>query len=92
MLPSKCGEGCTGQRTASRYGFGLGWGQDFAAVRSRSGQIVFVSPQAPLIEFGGINTGKWQEVAHVEKPYIYSHALNNYWDTNFRAAQEGGLL
>ncbi len=66
--------------------------QNFATVRSKAGQIVFVSPEAPLMEFGGINTGKWQEVDHVKKPYIYSYVLNNYWDTNFRAAQEGGLL
>lgn len=66
--------------------------QNFATVQGKRGQIVFVSPQAPLMEFGGINTGKWQEVDHVDKPYIYSYVLNNYWDTNFRAAQEGGLL
>ncbi len=65
--------------------------QNYATVRGKSGQIVFVSPEAPLMQFGGINTGKWQEVDHVRKPYIYSYVLNNYWDTNFRAAQEGGL-
>ncbi len=65
--------------------------QNFATVRSKNGQIVFVSPEAPLMQFGDINTGKWQEVDRVEKPYIYSYVLNNYWDTNFRAAQEGGL-
>ncbi len=66
--------------------------QNFATVRNSSGQIVFVSPQAPLMEFGDINTGKWQRVDRVTRPYIYSYVLNNYWDTNFRAAQEGGLL
>ncbi len=65
--------------------------QNFAAVRGQGNQIVFVSPEVPLMQFGDINTGKWQESDHVEKPYIYSYVLNNYWDTNFPAAQEGGL-
>ncbi len=47
-----------------------------------SGQILSVSPEAPLMEFRAMNTGKWQEVDHVKKPYIYSYVLNNYWDTN----------
>jgi len=65
--------------------------QNFASVCNKDAQIIFVSPEAPLMEFGDINTGKWQEVAQVEKPYIYSYVLNNYWGTNFKAAQEGGL-
>ncbi len=65
--------------------------QNFASVRSNGGQIVFTSPEAPLMEFGDINTGKWQETSKVENPYIYSYVLNNYWGTNFRAGQEGGL-
>ncbi len=65
--------------------------QNFAAVRGDEGQIVFVSPEAPLMEFGGINTGRWLEVNLPKKPYIYSYVLNNYWDTNYKAAQEGGL-
>ncbi len=42
------------------------------------------------MEFGDINLGKFQEVSSVDKPYIYSWVLNNYWTTNFPAAQEGG--
>lgn len=66
--------------------------QNFTSVRSKEGQIVLVSPEAPLMEFGDINTGKFQEVSAVKKPHIYSYILNNYWRTNFRAAQEGALV
>lgn len=65
--------------------------QNFASLRSNNEQIVFTSPETPLMEFGDINTGKWQEVNQIDNPYIYSYVLNNYWGTNFRAGQEGGL-
>ncbi len=65
--------------------------QNFATVRNSKGQIVLVSPQIPIMEFGDINLGKFQEVSKVENPYIYSWVLNNYWTTNFPASQEGGM-
>lgn len=65
--------------------------QNFATVQGEGGQIILASPEAPLMEFGGINTGKWLKVNDPKKPYIYSYVLNNYWDTNYKAAQEGGL-
>ncbi len=65
--------------------------QNFATVRSGEGQIVLVSPQIPIMEFGDINLGKFQEVSTVKNPYIYSWVLNNYWTTNFPASQKGGM-
>lgn len=65
--------------------------QNFAAIRSGVGQIVMSSPEIPIMEFGDINLGKFQEVSRVDKPYVYSWVLNNYWTTNFPAAQEGGM-
>ena len=63
--------------------------QNFVSIKSAQGQIVLGSDQIPLVQFGDINLGKWQKIAHVEKPYIYSWVMNNYWFTNFRAGQEG---
>ncbi len=65
--------------------------QNFATVHSNEGQIVLVSPEIPIMEFGDINLGKFQEVSTVAKPYIYSWVLNNYWTTNFPAAEGGGM-
>ena len=63
--------------------------QNFISVRGPDSQIVFASGEVPLVQFGGLNYGKWQEVASVPKPHVYSWVMNNYWFTNFRATQEG---
>ena len=77
--------------------------QDFAALRSDSGQIIFVSPEIPMVQLGDINTGKFARVglppptvkagdgAYPASGYIYSWVLNNYWTTNFLASQAGEL-
>jgi len=63
--------------------------QNFIALRSPKGQIVLVSDEIPLVQFGDLNLGKFQYIAQVEKPHIFSWVMNNYWVTNFRASQEG---
>jgi alpha-mannosidase len=65
--------------------------QNFAALRSPQGQIVLVSEEIPLMQFGGINTGRFQKDAKPASGQIYSWVLNNYWTTNFRSAQEGEM-
>jgi hypothetical protein len=63
--------------------------QNYIAIRGQDRQIVFGSSEVPLVQFGGLNFGKWQELASIEKPHVYSWIMNNYWFTNFRATQEG---
>jgi len=63
--------------------------QNFVAVRGKDGQIIWGSDRIPLVQFGDINLGKWQPIAKVERPHVYSWVMNNYWFTNFRATQEG---
>ncbi len=63
--------------------------QNFIALRSPKGQIVLGSGEVPLVQFGDLNLGKFQYIARVEKPHIFSWVMNNYWVTNFRASQEG---
>lgn len=63
--------------------------QNFTSIRNPDGQIVLVADQAPLVQFGDINLGKWQERAVIERPHVFSWLMNNYWFTNFRASQEG---
>jgi alpha-mannosidase len=63
--------------------------QSFVAVRSPQGQIICGSDQIPLVQLGDLNGGKWQPVTVIERPYVYSWVMNNYWYTNFRASQEG---
>jgi hypothetical protein len=63
--------------------------QNFAAIKNQKGQIIYGSKQIPLVQFGDINLGKWQNIAEVKVPHIFSWVMNNYWFTNFRAFQEG---
>jgi hypothetical protein len=63
--------------------------QSFLSIRSADSQIVLGSEQAPLVQLGDFNLGKWQPVTRVEKPHVYSWVMNNYWFTNFRTQQDG---
>jgi hypothetical protein len=60
-------------------------------VRRPEGQIVVVSDEIPLWQFGGFNLGKFERNPKQSKPWLYSWVMNNYWFTNFRAFQEGGF-
>lgn len=66
--------------------------QNFAAVRSKDAQIVVVSPEIPLMQFGAINTGRYKAGATPESSHIYSWPMNNYWVTNFNADQRGEFI
>jgi hypothetical protein len=65
--------------------------QNFAVIRNDKSQVVFGSAEAPLVQFGDINTGRFAYLSRPEKPHLYSWVLNNYWTTNFAASQEGEL-
>lgn len=49
------------------------------------------SPGAPLIQAGGINTGRFQADARPATTHIYGWPMNNYWTTNFNAEQRGSM-
>lgn len=66
--------------------------QNFAAVRSDRGQIVVGSSEAPLMQFGAINTGRYSAGALPSSSNIYSWVMNNYWVTNFNAEQRGEFV
>lgn len=65
--------------------------QNFAAVKNNQSQIVFVSDETPLVQFGAINTGRYYYRLKPKTNHIYSWVLNNYWVTNFKASQGGEL-
>ena len=65
--------------------------QNFASVRNEENQIVFVSNEIPLVQFGAINTGRYYYKLHPATNHIFSWVLNNYWVTNFKASQGGEL-
>jgi alpha-mannosidase len=46
---------------------------------------------APLVQLGGISTGKAAWELTPEGPALYSWALNNHWMVNFKASQGGRI-
>ena len=52
-------------------------------------QLIFVSHEAPIMQFGNINTGRFKYNAVPESTHLYSWPMNNYWVTNFNADQRG---
>lgn len=65
--------------------------QNFVSVRSSKGQIILISNELPLWQFSDLNIGKFERYPKPGKPTLYSWVMNNYWFTNFRAAQEGAF-
>lgn len=53
--------------------------------------VTLVPLDAPLLNLGGITTGKWARTLEPEGPTIMSWALNNHWMVNFKASQEGRI-
>lgn len=65
--------------------------QNFATARNEKCQVVMGSPEIPLMQFGAINTGRYQAGAVPQSTRMYSWPMNNYWVTNFNADQMGEL-
>ena len=63
--------------------------QNFVRIKNDKQQIVLVSPEAPLMQFGNINTGRFTYLAKPESNHLFSWPMNNYWTTNFNADQRG---
>ncbi len=63
--------------------------QNFVSVKGDKGQIILISNEVPLWQFGDFNIGKFERYPKPGKTWLYSWVMNNYWFTNFRAFQEG---
>ena len=65
--------------------------QNFATARNGESQIVMGSQEIPLMQFGAINTGRYEAGAVPQSTHMYSWPMNNYWVTNFNADQMGAI-
>ncbi|SMG41323.1 glycoside hydrolase family 38 N-terminal domain-containing protein [Arenibacter troitsensis] len=63
--------------------------QNFVQIKNDKEQIVLVSPEAPIMQFGAINTGRFEYKGVPQSNNLYSWPMNNYWTTNFNADQRG---
>lgn len=64
---------------------------NYVSIRNRNYQIILSSPDCPLMQFGNINTGRFNPLAKPETTHIFAWPYNNYWTTNFKAWEEGEL-
>jgi len=63
--------------------------QNWVELAGADHSVVWSSVEAPLVQFGDINTGKWLRKLEIPNPWLFSYAMNNYWMTNFKASQGG---
>jgi Glycosyl hydrolases family 38 N-terminal domain/Glycosyl hydrolases family 38 C-terminal domain len=66
--------------------------QHWVEFSGRDARVVWSPVEAPLVQFGDINTGKWQKTFAPSNAWVFSYAMNNYWMTNFKASQEGRIV
>ncbi len=63
--------------------------QNWVEFSGKDARVVWSPVEAPLVQFGDINTGKWLTRLDLTNAWVFSYAMNNYWMTNFKASQEG---
>ncbi len=66
--------------------------QRWAEVSDAQASIVLAPIDAPLVQVGGIQTGRWLDHLDAHDATLVSWPVNNYWTTNFQASQGGELL
>ena len=64
----------------------------WAEVGDDGASITLAPLDSPLIQVGGITTGRWAEKLDASRPTLVSWALHNHWDTNFKASQGEAIL
>ncbi|MGC8739306.1 MAG: polysaccharide lyase family protein [Candidatus Hydrogenedens sp.] len=66
--------------------------QDWVDIQNDEKGITLFTPDTPMIEIGKITvdpiTVGWKKGLILE-PIIFSYVMNNYWETNYKASQDG---
>ncbi len=66
--------------------------QDWIDIRNDEKGITLLTPDTPMIEIGKITVDPieigWKRGIKME-PIIFSYVMNNYWETNYKASQDG---
>ncbi len=63
--------------------------QNLVHIRDGSFSMAWATPDAPLMTLTDINRGRWLEHLEIKNGYVFSYIMNNYWWTNYKAAQGG---
>ncbi len=64
----------------------------WAEVGNSDVSVTLAPLDSPLIQVGGITTGRWAHELDARRPTLISWALHNHWDTNFKASQGEAIL
>jgi alpha-mannosidase len=64
----------------------------WAEVGNDEVSVTLAPLDSPLIQVGGITTGRWAHRLDTSQATLVSWALHNHWDTNFKASQGEDLL
>jgi alpha-mannosidase len=65
--------------------------QQFVIVSDASAAVVFSPIDSPLITLQDINRETWPQHIEVKNGWVFAYVMNNYWFTNYKAAQGGPL-
>ncbi len=63
--------------------------QNVVVARDPGATIAWATPDAPLVTLTDINRGRWMKHLDVKNGHVFSYTMNNYWFTNYKAAQGG---
>ena len=63
--------------------------QHWASVQADDIAAAVMPLDVPLVTFGDIDRGKWPDAFGERPATIFSFAMNNYWEDNYRASQGG---
>jgi hypothetical protein len=63
--------------------------QHFVEVADGRGAVAWATPDAPIVCFQDINRGQWRQQLSLLNGRVYAYVMNNYWFTNYLAAQGG---
>jgi len=63
--------------------------QNLVRLRDGDETVAWATPDAPLVTLTDINRGLWLKQLEIRNGHVFSYAMNNYWFTNYKAAQGG---
>lgn len=66
--------------------------QNLILARDNGITIAWATPDAPLVTLTDINRGRWSKHLELRNGHVFSYVMNNYWFTNYKAAQGGEFL